>query len=241
MTARYQKQIRLDEIGELGQEKIGNASVLIIGAGGLGVMVATYLTAMGVGSIGICDFDLIEASNLHRQFHFTPYDLGKSKALVLARQLKLQNPEVDINYFVDQVDKNSIIKISENYQIICDCTDQALSRILINHYCATHNKILIHGAVSDWEGYLTVFHYQKGFSLNDIFEISDYLRSQNCSTLGVNSAICGLIGSYMVNETLKVILKINPVLEGQLLYINMLNYKNRLIQLHKIKNTSIEA
>jgi len=233
MIDRYQKQIILPEIGESGQQKLANASVLIAGAGGLGVIVASYLVAMGVGNIGICDFDNVEVSNLHRQLVFTPSDIGKSKASLLAKKLRLQNPNITINSMEKKVEKNSITEIANNYQIICDCTDQVISRTVINDYCAEYNKILVHGAVSDWQGYITVFHYLNGFSLKDIFDFNDYLKNQTCSEIGVISSICGLIGSYMTNETIKVILNLEGVLEGKILYVNMLNNQIREINIKK--------
>jgi molybdopterin/thiamine biosynthesis adenylyltransferase len=234
MTKRYQKQIILAEIGESGQQHLANASVLIIGAGGLGVIVASYLVAMGVGNIGICDFDFIEESNLHRQFYYTPDEIGKSKAKILAEKLRHQNPNINIVDIVKKIDKNSILTVAVDYSIICDCTDQGFSRIVINDYCAIHKKILVHGAVSDWQGYITVFHNLKGFSMKDIFDFSDYLKSQSCSENGIISPVCGLIGSYMVNEVIKIILNIGTVLEGKILYINMLKNKIRIINLKKI-------
>lgn len=238
MTDRYQKQIILPEIGESGQKHLTNASVLIAGAGGLGVIVASYLVAMGVGNIGICDFDNVDVSNLHRQLLFTPSDIGKKKVSVLAEKLRLQNPNIIINSIEKKIEKNSVIEIANNYQIICDCTDQGMSRTIINDYCAEHKKILVHGAVSDWQGYITVFHYLNGFSLKDIFDFNDYLKSQNCSETGVISPICGLIGSYMTIETIKVILNIEDVLEGKILYVNMLNNQIREINIKKTSANS---
>jgi sulfur-carrier protein adenylyltransferase/sulfurtransferase len=233
MTDRYQQQIILPEIGESGQKQLTNASVLIAGAGGLGVIVASYLVAMGVGNIGICDYDNIEVSNLHRQLLFSPSDIGKSKANVLVEKLRFQNPNIIINSIEKKIDKNSVIEIANNYQIICDCTDQIISRTIINDYCAENKKVLVHGAVSDWQGYITVFHYLEDFNLNDIFDFNDYLKIQNCSVTGIISPICGIIGSYMANETIKVILNLEDVLEGKILYVNMLNNHIRKINLKK--------
>lgn len=233
MTNRYQKQIILPEIGESGQKKIENASVLIVGAGGLGVIVASYLVAMGIGNIGISDFDNVQESNLHRQLHFTPSDIGKSKVSVLVNKLRLQNPDIIINSINKKIEKNSILEIANNYQIICDCTDQSFSRIIINDYCINNNKILVHGAVSDWQGYVTVFNYLKGFSLKDIFNFSDYIEAQSCTETGIISPVCGIIGSYMTNETIKIILKLDNVLDGKILYFNIFNNQIRQINIKK--------
>lgn len=235
MKNRYQKQIILPEIGESGQKYLANASVLIAGAGGLGVIVASYLVAMGVGNVGICDFDNVEDSNLHRQLLFTPSDIGKSKVSVLTEKLRLQNPNIIVNSIEKKIEKNSVVEIANNYQIICDCTDQVMSRTILNDYCEEHKKTLVHGAVSDWHGYITVFHYINNFSLNDIFDFNDYLKSQSCSETGVISPICGVIGSYMANETIKVILNFEDVLEGKILYINIFNNHIKKINLKKQK------
>ncbi len=238
---RYQKQVILPEIGIEGQNKMANASVLIIGAGGLGVVVASYLAAMGIGSIGICDFDTIEESNLHRQFFYTPNEIGQKKATVLVTKLKQQNPTIRIKDFIQKVDEETILDIADEYQLICDCTDQGKSRISINNYCQKYEKTLIHGAVSDWQGYLTVFYHLKKVGLSDVFEFSDYLKSQSCTEIGVNSTVCGLIGSYMANETMKIILNLDNVLEGRILYINTLNNIFRVISIKTSANRPLKS
>lgn len=230
---RHQKQMLLPEIGKEGQNKINAASVLVIGAGGLGVVVASYLTAMGVGTIGICDFDTIDATNLHRQFTYTANEIGEKKAIILVKKLQLQNPNVVLSAFTEKMDKNSILSIGANYQLICDCTDNGLSRISIDSYCLHYKKTLIHGAATDWQGYITVFHHKKGFQLQDVFGFPDYLKTENCETIGIISPVCGIIGSYMATETIKVILQLETILEGKILYINTLNNKIRLISLKK--------
>ena len=230
---RYVQQMILPEIGVNGQDTLLNSSVLVVGAGGLGVVVASYLVSMGIGKVGICDFDLVGETNLHRQFLYTPDDIGQKKATVLAQKSKLQNPDVTINVIIEKIDETNVDKIALNYQIICDCTDQAECRILLDNYCQRHNKPLVHGAVSDWQGYLSVFHYKEKFGLKDLFDTADYLISQTCSIIGINSAICGIIGSYMANETIKVLLGLDNVLEGKLLYINSLKNIFRIIKLQK--------
>ncbi len=234
---RYQQQILLPEIGITGQQNLSNASVLIIGAGGLGVVVASYLVSMGVGTIGICDFDKIEESNLHRQFCYTPAEIGQNKATVLSQKLREQNPNVLIEVYIFTIDENNIQTIAEKYKIICDCTDQSSSRILINNYCEKQKLPLIHGAVSEWQGYITVLHHKQNFGLDDIFDFREYFNCQTCSIVGVNSALCGLIGSFMVNETIKIILQLNHIFEGKILYINSLNNLIRTIKIKKYQLT----
>ncbi len=230
---RYQQQIILPEVGLDGQKKISEASVLIIGAGGLGVVVASYLVAIGFGKIGICDFDDITESNLHRQFSYSPMDIGKKKATVLSQYLRLQNPQVEVKDICSRIDKGNISSIAEDYQLICDCTDMAESRLVVNGYCAEKRKPLVHGAVSDWQGYITVFHHRLKFDLDDLFNPTDYLSSQSCSMAGIMSPVCGIIGSYMANETVKIVLNLENVLEGKLLYVNGLNNSFRTLRLKK--------
>ena len=236
---RYKQQIILPEFGIEGQQRLSNASVLIIGAGGLGLIVSSYLVSMGIGNVGICDFDKIEESNLHRQFCYTPNEVGQNKATVLTEKLRKQNPAVDIEDYVFRIEESNIQTVAEKYQVICDCTDQSGSRILINNYCKKFNKPLVHGAVSDWQGYITVFNHEQSFGLDDLFDFTEYYNSQTCSIAGVNSAVCGLIGSYMVNETIKIILELDNVLEGEILYINSLNNLYRTIKIKRSANSSL--
>lgn len=230
---RYQKQIVLSEYGDSGQSKLASASVLIIGAGGLGIIVSSYLVAMGVGHVGICDFDQVELSNLHRQFLYTPQDIGKNKATVLAEKLRIQNPDIKIDSFVATFDTKNNAMIAADFQLVCDCTDDGFTRMLINDYCAQTNKVLVHGAATQWNGYVTVFHHQKGFDLKDIFDFTDYLKSQNCSEVGIHSPVVGLIGSFMANETIKILLQLDAILEGKLLYYDMLTNQYRMVKIQK--------
>ncbi|NCN10109.1 MAG: HesA/MoeB/ThiF family protein [Leptospira sp.] len=231
---RYKQQLILSEIGLIGQEKISSASVLVIGAGGLGSIVTGFLGAMGVGKIGICDFDTIEESNLHRQIFFSPNDIGCKKSEVLSNKIKIQNPSIEIISFAERMNASNS-KLSSDFNIICDCSDNLETRFLINKTCEQLDKPLIHGALSEWNGYITVFHYKNKYSLLDLFEISDLLQNQSCSKNGINSTICGIIGSYMANEALKIILNINSVLDGKLLYVNGLTNTTKHLKFKKIE------
>lgn len=229
--SRYEQQIKLSTIGTAGQTAILQARVCIIGSGGLGTIVASYLAAMGVGYIKICDFDTIALHNLHRQFIYTPEHVGAYKANILKQQLSLQNPEIYIESHTIKIDKESIDEIGSEIDIICDCSDNGYTRMLLNNYCASNHIVLIHGAVSQWEGYLTVFHYKNRYTLQDLFDFSDYLKIENCNDLGIMSPICGIIGSYMASETIKIILNNTDVLDGQLLYINTENNTHKTYKL----------
>lgn len=235
--SRYTTQEILPEFGNHGQELISSSSVLIVGAGGLGTIVASYLASMGVGKIGICDFDSIVESNLHRQFQYAFVDISFKKAEVLTKKLRNQNPSIDIHSISEKLQKSNIDSIVSDYQIICDCSDNSSTRLLLNKCCVSKRITLVHGAVSDWQGYLTVFHYRKKYDLRDLFDTLEYLQSETCSINGINSSLCGIIGSHMVNEVIKIILKLDTVLEGSLLYVNGL--KN-IYKFLKIKKTNLK-
>ncbi len=229
--SRYIQQQLLPEIGFSGQNKLENTSILVVGAGGLGTVVATYLTGMGFGKIGICDSDMVSESNLHRQFLYTPNDIGLFKAERLCAMLGVQNPHIDLNAVVQKIQENNANELISNYSIICDCTDNAKSRILINKFCENHHKTLVHGAVSEWQGYVTVLHYKRKFSLSNLFDMEGYLNAQSCSIGGINPAICGIIGSYMSNECLKICLDLNGILDGKFMYVNGLSNVNKVFSL----------
>lgn len=230
---RYKQQLILREIGIEGQQKISKASILIIGAGGLGSIVSGFLGSMGVGRIGICDFDTIEVSNLHRQLFYLPGDVHLSKAEVLKSRLSLQNPTIQINSINEKFQHTNSQSIISNFDIVCDCSDNVHTRILINKSCTSQSKPLIHGAVSEWQGYVTVFHYKRAFSLTDIFDTLDLIKSDSCEQNGINSTICGIIGSHMANEVIKVILGLDQVLDGRLFYINALTNVTKYLNLKR--------
>ena len=230
---KYNQQIILPEIGELGQKKIDVSSVLIIGAGGLGTVVATYLGSMGVGKIGIVDYDVVEKTNLHRQYLYNQDDVGKEKSDILAFKINKQNPNIIVKSYNIELIKDNIEEVISKYSIICDCTDNLKTRLLIDQKCQQLKIPLIHGAVSDWQGYVTIFHYKNNFTYKDLFDIKALLQSDSCVINGINSSICGIIGSIMVNETIKIILGIETNLDGSLLYFNGLNNNFKILKLKK--------
>lgn len=230
---RYQQQILLPEIGEAGQEKLKNAKVLVVGAGGLGTVVATYLAAMGIGTLSIVDFDEIAETNLHRQFYYTPNEIGQKKATVLAQKVRAQNGNIKVNAITEKITKDTIDKQTESCSIVCDCTDNISSRVLLDKHCGIKQIPLVHGAVSDWQGYVTLFHYNNKYTYSDLIKIDDLIRAQTCQDHGISSPICGIIGSIMTNEALKIILNTNITLDGKLLYVDSLKNVFKTITIKK--------
>ena len=167
--SRYSQQISLPELGKKGQKQLSEARILIIGAGGLGNPLATYLAAMGVGYITIIDGDIISETNLHRQFCFRNKDINKHKSQTLAECLKNQNPGINIDYFNYFLNEDNAGEFIQNHHVVCDCTDNVTARILIDKICGEQKKPLIYATVVGWSGYVAVLHYKKGVELNDIF------------------------------------------------------------------------
>ncbi|MDI9257625.1 HesA/MoeB/ThiF family protein [Flavobacterium sedimenticola] len=220
---RYHKQIQLPEIGLSGQEKIANAKVLVVGAGGLGCPVLQSLVAAGVGHIGIADGDLIEETNLHRQFLFTGNDIGKNKAVVAKAVMSKQNPEVNVEVYPIHFTTLNAFEIVSDYHIIVDCTDDNTTRYLINDIALVKNIPMVYAAVHRFEGQLSVFNYANGPTYRCLFPERKNHFTTNCNDSGVLGVVPNVLGVMQANEVLKIILGIGDVLSGTLLLVNMLN------------------
>lgn len=230
---RYSQQIQLPEIGSAGQKLLSNAHVLIVGAGGLGTVVAAYLGAMGIGVLGIVDCDVVDTTNLHRQFLYNPSEVGYKKAEVLAEKLRRQNNAIKVNAIVKRINDENFLTLAKGYTIVCDCSDNLTTRILLDKQCGLQCTPLVHGAASDWQGYVTLFHHKKKLGYKDLFDLDLLMDTQSCSLNCISSPVCGIIGSIMASETLKIILNIPSELDGSLLYMNGLNTVFRKFKLKK--------
>jgi len=232
---RYSRHISLDNVGIEGQEKLKNAKILVIGAGGLGCPVLQYLTAVGIGNIGIIDFDIVEESNLQRQILFSTIDKGNNKATVAATKLMMQNPFVHFDIYENKLTNKNAIELFENYDLIIDGTDNFSTRYLVNDASIITGKPLVYGAIHKYEGQVSVFNYNNGPSYRCIFPDPPKAGSiPNCSKLGVIGVLPGIIGSFMANEAIKIVLKIGEVLSGKLMIHNILN--NHSINMNIKKN-----
>ncbi len=224
---RYSRQIRLVEVGKEGQEKIKGSSVLVVGAGALGCPVLQYLTAAGVGTLGIVDNDWVDETNLNRQVLYSLKDIGKPKPLAARERLKLLNPEVTFNMHFIRLDKQSALKIISPYDIIVDCTDNFASRYLINDACVILNKPLVYGAIHKFSGQLMVLNYKNGPTLRCIYpEAPHPLEVPSCEEFGVIGSIPGMIGSLQATEVFKIILGLDGVLSGKIFMIDTLNFNS---------------
>ncbi len=224
---RFEKQIILKKIGFKGQKKIFAGNVLIIGLGGLGCPLLTYLAASGVGKIGIVDYDKVEVSNLNRQVLFGIDDLGKYKVDQAKKAIKKINKNVIIKCYQKKITTKNIDKILSNFDIICDGTDNFETRYLINDFCRKKKKILISSAISKFDGHLMKFDFRKKGPCFRCFMPNPPDLKNNCQTEGIFSPVAGIMGSLQANEVLKSILNSDDNLTNQILIFNALKTEFR--------------
>ena len=159
---RYAKQIMISEIGIAGQEKLKNAKILVIGAGGLGCSVLQYLTVAGAGEIGIAEYDTVNETNLQRQVLYGSDDIGKLKSIIAKKRLQQINSFVEFEIFNLRVDVSNSLNLLKNFDIIVDATDNFDTRYIINDSCVILNKPMVHGSIFKYEGLVSVFNYKGG-------------------------------------------------------------------------------
>jgi sulfur-carrier protein adenylyltransferase/sulfurtransferase len=243
---RYHRQIILPEFGEVGQQNLLKAKVLVIGAGGLGCPALQYLTAAGIGTIGIIDDDTIALNNLHRQVLYSVNDIGLSKAERAASVLQQLNPEIKIIAYNERLENQNALTLLEEFDIIVDGTDNFPTRYMINDACVLLNKPLVYGAISQFEGQVSVFNPQ----LRQLAESNESVNYRdlfpdppkdgevlNCAEAGVLGVLPGIIGTMMANETIKLITGMGEPLINQLLTYNALNNETYKLNLSARKET----
>jgi len=239
---RYHRQIILPEFGEDGQQKLLKAKVLVIGAGGLGCPALQYLAAAGIGTIGIVDDDTVALNNLHRQVLYSVNDIGLSKADRAAKILQGLNPEIKIIAYNDRLQNQNALILFDEYDIIIDGTDNFSTRYMINDACVLLNKPLVYGAISEFEGQVSVFRNKGEDDVNyrDIFpDPPKDGEVLNCAEAGVLGVLPGIIGTMMANETIKLITNIGEPLIDQLFTYNALNNQVYQLSLSSRKETRL--
>jgi len=223
-SKRYDRQIALPEIGISGQQKLAEGKVLIVGAGGLGCPVLQNLAAAGLGHIAIVDGDIVEETNLHRQFLYTLNDCGKNKAIVAAETVLKQNPEVEIIPYPTHFNKENAFEIVADYEIIVDCTDDLETRYLINDVSLVKAIPMVYASIHKFEGQLSVLNYKNGPSYRCLFPQNEKIESiSNCNDSGVLGVLPNVLGTLQAAEVLKIILGIGEILNGKLLLFDGLS------------------
>ena len=229
---RFEKQIILKKIGISGQKKLQKSKVLIIGMGGLGCPLLTYLASAGIYKIGIVDQDKVELSNLNRQILFNTADIGKYKVIQAKSKIIKIYKKIKIKTFNQKVSVSNINKISKNYDIICDGTDNFNTRYIINDHCKKNKKILISAAISRFDGQLFKFNFRKKGPCFRCFMPEKPIHENNCETEGIFSPVAGMLGSLQANEVLKTILGLKDDLDNNFLIFNSLKMTLRKIKIN---------
>jgi adenylyltransferase/sulfurtransferase len=222
----FKRQLTLLEIGKVGQKKLQDAAVLVVGCGGLGSPIAVYLAASGIGKIHLVDFDTVAISNLHRQVFYTLEDVNKPKVEVLSLFIKKRAPFTEVCFTNEPITKENVFKLIESVDIVVDGTDSLPTKYLLNDACVLKNKPLVYGSLYKFDGYVATFNaLQKDGSysanLRDAFpEMATDIP--NCEEAGTLNAIVGMIATQQVNEVLKLITGIGTPLINELLVYNTL-------------------
>jgi adenylyltransferase/sulfurtransferase len=228
---RYSKQIILKQVGVLGQKKISSTKVLIVGMGGLGCPVALYLCNLGINNIGIVDYDRVEFSNLNRQILYDTTDIGKLKVIQAKKKLQKTNTKIRINTYKEKIIKKNIQRILGKYEIICDCSDNFLTRYLLNDFCLKNKKILISAAISKFETHIFNFNFSKNIPCYRCFMPEIPNEEIKCDTDGILPTVAGIAGTLQANEVVKSILNKNNELVGKMIVFNTLSLNFRKIKL----------
>ena len=231
---RYSRQIMLPQIDISGQQKLLDAKILIIGAGGLGSPAAMYLAAAGVGQISIYDDDRVDLSNLQRQIAHHTDDIGLEKAISTLNTLKKINPDVKVLAHKARLAGDQLLSAVSATDVVLDCSDNFSTRFAVNLACVKHKKPLVSGAAIRFEGQVSVFTPGLNNSpcYNCLYQ-ADGEELQNCALNGVVAPITGIIGSIQALETIKLIVGIGESLAGRLLLLDGLTMEWRSMRLQK--------
>ena len=240
---RYIRQISLKSFGCSAQQKLLNAKVLVIGAGGLGCPVLQYLVAAGVGTIGIVDDDVVSLSNLHRQVLFQTSDIGLPKAEKAVEALNKLNPTINIKGFNVRLENSNALDLCKSYDIIIDGTDNFSTRYLINDAAFLLKKPVVYGSIYQFEGQVAIFNLidEKNIpstNYRDLFPKQPVENEvPNCNEVGVIGVLPGIIGTMMANECIKLITGMGNLLVNKLLIYNTLTFQTYEMEISPKKET----
>jgi adenylyltransferase/sulfurtransferase len=249
----YDRQLVLNGFGTAAQLKLKNASVAIVGVGGLGCPAALYLAASGVGRIALIDFDTVDVSNLQRQVLYNMQDVGKSKAMLAKLKLEVRNPHISITAIESKLTAENAFDLLMAYDYVLDCSDNFGTRYLINDLCVKTDKTFISGSIFQYQGQVGVFNAP----LSDTSRSATYrclfpspphaMDAPSCDQIGVLGAVPGFVGTLMAVETVKVITGIGQALIDKYLVFDQYSMQQNTFSYHrdeaeakKIKNTPLE-
>ena len=236
-SERFLRHITLSDFGQKSQEKLGTSKVLVVGAGGLGCPIIQYLSACGIGTLGIIDGDLVSESNLHRQILFTAKNIGENKAKIAGEKVKLFYPECITQIYETELCVSNCRDIIPNYDLIIDGSDLFSTRYLVNDACVEYNKPFISGAISKWTGQIMTCNFNNSPSYRCLFpEPPSADNAPRCSEDGVLGVLPGIIGTITAMEAVKILTGVGETLAGKLLIYNT---KDNNINPIKVPKTEI--
>ena len=231
----YSRQIILPEITQAGQEQLKQAKILVVGAGGLGCSALTGLASAGVGTIGICEFDELQASNLHRQFLYSFSDIGKPKIELARERIQFLNPFITIQTHPLRLNAANAADIIRAYDVILDCTDNFSTKFLLNDACVIFNKPLIQASIYQYEGQIRALVPRQTACLRCLWAtIPQENCVGNCADAGVIGSVAHILGSMQALEAIKTILNFAGDSTGDTIVLNCLNYQT--IRLQQTRN-----
>jgi len=232
---RYQRHLSLPQFGMTAQQKLKEASVLVVGAGGLGCPVLQYLAAVGVGRLGVMDFDVVDVSNLQRQILFTEADVGRPKAEVACERLRAMNSLIEVTAIPERLTAANALDLFSQFDLVVDGSDNFTTRYLVNDACVLSQKPLIYGAIYTFQGQVSVLNFQGGPTYRCLFpDPPDPKDAPNCSEIGVIGVLPGLIGTLQASEAIKVLTGIGEPLSGSLLLLDVLTMKQQIIRFNRV-------
>ena len=232
MKDRYIRQTVLEGFGEAAQEKLREAKVLVVGAGGLGVPVLQYLNAMGIGTLGLVEHDQISLSNLHRQVLYAENEVGRSKLEVALKKLRKQNRETGLIAHKTFLSVDNALEIIQQYDVVIDASDNFPTRYLINDACVILKKPFVYGALHAFEGQVSVFNFEGGPTYRCLFpNMPNPDEVPNCNENGVLGVLPGIMGNFQALETIKLLTGLGNLLSGKLLLYNALDQSIQKINL----------
>lgn len=240
---RYSRHLIIPEFNIEGQRRLKEAKVLVVGTGGLGSPLLLYLTAAGVGNIGILDFDVVDDSNLQRQVLFTVDDVGKPKSEAAKVRLEKLNPHVNFTVHNTMLTSENALDIIKDYDVVADGTDNFPTRYLVNDACVILDKVNVYASIFRFEGQVSVFNYKDkngeyGPHYRDLFPTPPPPGLvPSCAEGGVIGVLPGIVGSLQANEVLKVVSGVGDPLAGRLFLFDALSFETRVMKIHKNKNT----
>ena len=245
MADRYSRQIILPGVGLAGQKALQSGRVLCVGVGGLGSPAALYLASAGVGTLGLIDSDQVEESNLQRQILFGTSDLGKSKALAAQSRLKDLNPGIQLQTFAKKLEAQNALEIVSQFDVLIDGTDNFSAKFLLNDVAAKLGKPVVYGAISQFEGQISVFWKGHGPCYRCLYPVPPQSEIRNCAEAGVLGSLAGIIGSMQATEAVKLLLRqsglgldLKPLM-GRLFVIDVAGFQSHEFQLQIRLNCSI--